>query len=600
MKRAVLLSIGILLAGCERRAPAGEGPVHAASSAASATSARASAGATPPAPPPEVVLKAGGAGAVEGRFGMVSSEDALATRAGVDVLARGGNAIDAAVAVGYALAVTHHAAGSLGGGGFMIVHLASGETHAIDYREKAPAKATAALNEKQLHAGAHGYLSAPVPGVVAGLGLARERFGSRPLAELVQPAIALAEDGHPYGARQAEVLGWYWKNVSKDPVMRAVLRKKGNEGPILAGQELKQPSLARTLRAIAAAGDDGFYRGEVAEKIAKAMKKNGGLVTTDDLAAYRAVVREPLHLVYRGLDVYTMPPPSMGGVALYAILMNLAQVRAHEAPRGSALGLHYFVEASRRAYADRRAIGADPDVQDPEVIGPLGARLLGAAYYAERKPAIVADRATPSSEIVPIGPLPAAGDESPETTHFSVVDREGNAVSCTTTLSAAFGAWMMVPETGVIFSNAMGAFSPSGANVIAPGKRMASSMTPTILVSGGKAVAVIGSPGGDTIPNTVAQVVRNLIDWGMTIDEAIETGRIHHQYKPDEVRIEKARAPSAEVRAELVKRGHKLVESHLLLGDANGIVIDARGIAWGHADSRKAGLALGPSEIRPR
>ncbi|HEX5634721.1 MAG TPA: gamma-glutamyltransferase, partial [Gemmatimonadales bacterium] len=396
-------------------------------------------------------LTAGGPAAVRGDHGMVSTEDPLATQVGVDVLARGGNAIDAAVAIGYALSVTHQAAGSLGGGGFMIIHLANGATHAVDYREVAPGAATETLNQKQLAAGAHGYASAAVPGVVAGLNLARERFGTLPLRDLVAPALALAENGHPYGERQAVVLSWYWKQLQKDPVFRAIFGR-GDE-PLRRGEVVKQPGLGKTLKAIAEAGNAGFYEGAVAEKVEKAMKARGGLVTRQDLAAYRAVVREPLHLRYRGLDVFTMPPPSMGGVALYAIMMHLAVVEAHEAPSGSALSLHFFIEAARRAYADRRAIGADPDAADAVALGPLRARLLSREYYLERAPAIAKDKATPSSLVTPVDGQDASGAESPETTHFSVVDAAGNAVACTTTLSAAFGAWVVVPETGVIFSN---------------------------------------------------------------------------------------------------------------------------------------------------
>lgn len=588
----------LVTVGCDPP-PEATHPTRSSATASATTSATTSAGASSAAPPPkpEVTLQPGGAAAVEGVHGMVSSEDPLATRIGVEVLARGGNAIDAAVAVGYALSVTHHAAGSLGGGGFMIVHLANGETHAVDYREIAPASATVALNEKQLRQGAHGYLSAPVPGVVAGLNLARERFGSLPLRDLLAASIALADGGHAYGARQAQVLAWYWKKVKSDPTLAAVLGR-GDE-PIGAGQRLKQPALAKTLTAIAERGNDGFYKGDVAAKIAKAMKARGGLVTEEDLAGYEAKIREPLHLRYRGLDVYTMSPPSMGGIALYSIMMNLARVKAHEAPAGSALSLHYFVEASRRAYADRRAIGADPDRTEDALTRRLRERLLSPTYYAEREPPIRPDSATASSAITPIREVADSGAESPDTTHFSVVDREGNAVACTTTLSAAFGAWIVVPQTGVLFSNAMGAFSPSGANVLAPHKRMASSMTPTVVVSGGKAVAAIGSPGGDTIPNTVSQVLHNLVDYGMTIDAAIENGRIHHQYKPDVVRVEKLRPPKADVLRDLRKMGHELVLSPTLLGDANGIMIDIdTGVAWGFADTRKGGLALGPTTVR--
>jgi gamma-glutamyltranspeptidase/glutathione hydrolase len=568
-------------------------------SATGSPSASTSTAAPVPAAPPRPALATGGKGVARGEHGMVSSEDVLASRVGAEILAAGGNAVDAAVAMGYVLAVTHHVAGSLGGGGFMVVRLAQGASYAVDFRETAPAGATAALNEQQLARGAHGYRSAPVPGVVAGLELARGRFGTLPRERLLAPAIALAEQGHPYSRRQAEVLAWHFARLH-DPVLRAVLgRGRGHGKPIGAGDLLAQPRLADTLRAIAAQGEAGFYRGEVARRIAAAMKQHGGLVTEQDLAGYHAVVREPLRLDYRGYEVLTMPPPSMGGIALVSILQNLARVEPPPA-HGSAASLHLFVESARRAYADRRSVGADPDQVDRAVVAPLLARLLDPGYHASRQPPIDPARATPSSKIVPIAPLPPGAAESPETTHYSVVDAQGNVVACTTTLSAAFGAWVMVPETGVILSNAMGAFSPRGANVLAPGKRMASSMTPALLVQGGRTVAVLGSPGGDTIPGTVAQLVRNLVDDHLTLDQAIEAGRIHHQYLPDVVRLEKKRLPPAEVRAALARLGHRLEPSPLPLGDANCVLVDpVTSVAYGFADTRKGGLALGPSSAAP-
>lgn len=591
-RRLALVGL-MLVAACEPRGVTAE-PSAATSALATATATATASASAAPTPPPALRLAAGGDEAVEGAHGMVASEDEHATRAGVEVLEAGGNAVDAAIAVAYALSVTHHSAGSLGGGGFMVVHLANGERHAIDYREIAPAKATVKLNEKQLAAGAHGYLSAPVPGVVGGLELARERFGSLPRAALIAPAIRLAEEGHPYGQRQALVLNWYWERVRRDRALRALLGKGGGKDPISPGRRLRQPDLAKTLKAIADKGRAGFYEGWVAEKIAEAHAKGGGLVTEEDLKGYQAVVREPLVLAYRDLEVLTMPPPSMGGIAVVAILQNLAAAKAHEAAKGSALVHHLFIEASRRAYADRRSVGADPEHVDRAVVGPRLEKLLDPAYYRARQPPIDPKGATPSKKVVPLAEeMPAP--ESPETTHFSVVDAEGNAVACTTTLSAAFGAWVVVPGTGILLSNAMGAFSPEGVNTLAPGKRMASSMSPTIVAQAGKPVATIGSPGGDTIPGTVAQVVRNLIDEGMTIDAAIEAPRIHHQFRPDEVRTEKSYPLPTEVQAALTKLGHALKPSPAVLGDANGIVLDPwRGKAWGHADSRKGGLAAGP------
>lgn len=559
-------------------------------------------GSTAP-PHPDVTLTPGGG--VHDERGMVSSEDAHATRIGAEVLARGGNAVDAAVAVGYTLAVTHQVAGSLGGGGFMIVRLANGQIHAIDFRELAPAAATVELNEKQLREGAHGYLSAAVPGVVAGYDLVRERFGSLPLAELIAPAIRLAEQGHRYSDRQATVLAWFWKQIHEPELKRLLGRGRDRADPIGAGHLLLQPELARTLRAIAAQGDAGFYAGETAARVARAMKKHGGLVTEQDLSAYRPVVREPLTFVYRGFEVHTMPPPSMGGIALASIMLTLQELGSSAAPTGSAAALHLFVEASRRAYADRRAIGADPDFQDAVLLGSLRNKLLDPRYHRERAPAVSRTRATPSRDVLPLGDTGSGTDktrtpprESTETTHFSVVDAHGNAVACTITLSAAFGARLVVPGTGVILSNAMGAFSPEGVNTLAPKKRMASSMTPAIVLAEGKLAVVMGSPGGDTIPGTVAQVLRNLLDFHMPIDQAVESGRLHHQWLPDEIRVEEKRAPPPLVLSELEKMGHVLKKSPIPIGDANSIVVElGQPSFWGHADTRKGGTAMGPSSL---
>jgi len=595
--RAAASAPGAASSGAPSAKAAGTGGAQAVAAAAGSSVPAVASSAVGPPPP---VLAGGGARAVRSAHGVVSSEDADATRAGVAVLGAGGNAIDAAVAVGYALSVTNLTAGGLGGGGFMLVRLADGQSFAIDYREVAPARATVALNDKQLHAGAHGYLSAPVPGVVAGLNLARERFGSKPLGELMAPAISLADAGFNLSLRQATVLAWFWKRVRRDPIIRALLgRGRGRAAPAGRGARIKRPALAATLRAVAEHGNDGFYRGEVAAHLVSAAKRHGGVLAESDLVGYRARTRQPLRFSYRGLEVLTMPPPSMGGIALASILLGLEQLRAYQAPRDSALSLHLFIEAARRAYADRRAVGADPDFIDAAVAEPLRRQLLDRRYYAERRPPISREHATPSEDITPIQDLPAVRAESPDTTHFSVVDGQGNAVACTTTLSAAYGAWVMVPDTGVMLSNAMGAFSPDGANTLAPGKRMASSMTPTLLVRRGKTVAVVGSPGGDTIPATVAQVIRNLVDYQLPLDQAVEAGRIHHQYKPDRVRLEKRRPPSPAVRAALERMGHTLELNPIPMGDVNAIVIDpAQGVAWGYADSRKGGLALAPAAPR--
>jgi gamma-glutamyltranspeptidase/glutathione hydrolase len=572
----------------------------APSAAVDAGAAASPAPSPPPASPP-VVLRAGGRDAVRGDAGLVTSVEPNATHAGVEVLRRGGNAVDAAVAVAFALAVTHPSAGNLGGGGFMLVRLANGETHAIDFRETAPAAATVETLRADVAAGGQGWASAPVPGSVAGLTYARDHFGTRPLAELVAPAIALARKGHKLGPRQALVLGWNWEKLKHDPAARAVYGHGGK--PVREGELLKQPDLARTLEAIAKEGDKGFYEGPVAAAIERAMRAHGGLVTADDLRAYRAKERAPLHFAYRALEVDTMPPPSIGGIALAEILLELERQRAWEAPPDSGLALHLFVEASRRAYADRRLVGADPDFQPPET-NALVAKLLDGAWLDARKPAIDRAHATPSADLVAAHGADAAtaAAESPQTTHFSVVDGMGNAVSCTTTLSAAFGSKIMPAGTGVLFSNALAGFSDGGPNAVAPGKRMASSMTPTLVSQNGKLVLVLGSPGGDTIPNTVAQVFRNLVDWGMTIDQAVAHGRIHHQFLPDRIRVELQNPPPRAALAELARLGHAIDLDPMPIGHANDILVDpATGAAYGVADRREGGKAEGVArEPKPR
>ena len=525
---------------------------------------------------------------------MVTTVEVNATRIGVDVLRRGGNAVDAAVAIAFVLAVTHPSAGNIGGGGFMLVRLASGEARAIDFRETAPASATVEKNQAMLDAGGLGYASAGVPGTVAGMTLALEKYGTRPLAELLAPAIALARQGHKLGPRQGLVLGWSWEKLRKDPAARAIWGH--GKAPHKQGDVVKQPDLARTLEAIARDGRKGFYEGWVAAAIDKAMRAHGGLLAAADLAGYEARLREPLRFSYRGFAVETMPPPSMGGVAFAEIMLALERQRAHEAPVDSGLSLHLFVEAARRAYAERRRAGVDPDFMPADENRALLVKLLGGEHLETRRPQVDKDHATPSSTLV--ASVDDAAPESPQTTHFSVVDALGNAVSCTYTQSASFGSKVVIPGTGVLLANAMGGFSPSGPNGLAPGKRMASSMTPTIVSQRGKLALVLGSPGGDTIPNTVAQVFRNLVDYGMSIDQAVEHPRVHHQYLPDRVRVERTNPPSRAALADLAQRGHVVRADVAPLGDANDILVDvATGVAWGAVDPREGGEARGVDKV---
>ncbi|MEO7328182.1 MAG: gamma-glutamyltransferase, partial [Minicystis sp.] len=496
-RRAALFCV--VLASCAAPAPSPSPPTDSSAAAPAESSpppivASASTSATaapsypsPAAPDPPIALHAGGKNAARGDAGMVVSVETHATSVGLDVLKKGGNAVDAAVAVAYVLAVTHPSAGNIGGGGFMLVRLASGETSAVDFRETAPASATAARNKAMLDAGAIGYASAGVPGTVAGMSLALEKFGTRPLAELIAPAIALAKKGHKLGARQALVLGWNWDKIKKDPAARAVWGH--GKDPWKQGDLVRQTDLARTLEAIAKEGPKGFYEGKVGEAIDRAMSAHGGLIAAADLKGYQAKLRAPLRFSYRGFEVETMPPPSMGGVAFAQIMLSLERQRAYEAPVDSGLSLHLFVEATRRAYAERRLVGADPDFMKPAFAPALLTRLLGGEHLETRKPAVDRDHATPSAAVGEaetalakslgdgsLAGAPAAA-ESPQTTHFSIVDAAGNAVSCTYTQSAAFGSKIIIPGTGVLLGNAMGGFSELGVNGIAPGKRMASSMT---------------------------------------------------------------------------------------------------------------------------
>ena len=561
----------------------------AASSPAAATPSAAPPS-VPPEAPPRIELALGGPSAVYGEAGLVTSVEPNATRIGVDVLARGGNAIDAAVAVAFALAVTHPSAGNLGGGGFFLVRLANGEIHAIDFRETAPASVTTEgvvrMVEKE---GGIGYRSAGVPGTVAGLAYARERYGTWPLAELVSPARDLAQKGHRLGARQGLVLSWAWPELRKDPAAKAIFGH--GKGPFAAGDRLVQRDLARTLDVLAREGPRAFYDGEIGARIGAAMKKRKGLVGLDDLRAYAVKERTPLSITYRGIQVDTMPPPSMGGVAVVEMLRFLENARAFEAPAGSAMALHLHIEASRRAYADRHLVGADPDFYGSDGPTKTLARLLDPARIDAYSPPISRDAATPSAALAAEN---GEATESPDTTHFSVVDAAGNAVAGTVTLSAGFGAKVVVPGTGVVLGNALGAFSPSGLNAPAAGKRPASSMSPTLLTRDGALLAVLGSPGGNTIPSTVVQVLRNLVDYGMTIDAAVLAPRIHHQYLPDRVRFEKDTSPDASALATLGRLGHTLDGSHTPIGDANDLLLDpSTGAAWGFADRREGGLCLG-------
>jgi gamma-glutamyltranspeptidase/glutathione hydrolase len=475
---------------------------------------------------------------------MVVSVSDIASRVGADVMKDGGTAVDAAVATAFALAVTHPSAGNLGGGGFMVVRPASGDPVAYDFREIAPGKASATmwLNDGKYDPERHhsGAWSVGVPGTVAGLHMAWRAHGKLPWRRLVEPAVTLARDGFPVGDGLARSLKAVLPSMGKYPASVAQFSKNGV--PYETGEVLKQPELAGTLAKIAADGPAAFYEGETALLIEKEMARLGGPITREDLKHYRAQQRVPVRGTYRGYEVISMPPSSSGGVALLEMLNILEGYDLAASGPGSAATLHEVIEAMRRAFADRAHYLGDPDFVKEMPID----RLTSKAYATELRKTIRPDHASPSTPDSFTWPA-----ESPETTHVSVVDADRNAVSLTYTLEGGFGAKIVVPGAGFLLNNEMGDFNagpglttPEGLigtepNLAAPGKRMLSSMTPTILAKDGKLFMVTGSPGGRTIINTVLQTILNVTDHSMNAQEAVDAGRIHHQWLPDRVTYER-------------------------------------------------------------
>jgi len=522
--------------------------------------------------------------------GMVVSEHWLASEAGRDVLAAGGNAVDAAIATGFALAVTHPSAGNIGGGGFMVIRFPDGTTTALDFREKAPLAADSVmwLDENgeysaQIH---HRTLkSVGVPGTVAGWDKAHRLYGSMEWRRLVAPAIRLAEGGFQLSDRQAQSFASLIQRMDDVPATVAKFSKGGT--PYEAGETWKQPDLAKTLRRIMENGRDGFYRGETARLVAEEMRRGGGLITEEDLERYQARERTPIHGTYRGYDVIGMPPPSSGGVAVVEMLNMLEPYDLGSMDHDGAPYVHTLAEVMRRAFRDRAEYLADVDFVDVPV------HMLTSKAHA----LMVASDIDPAHASPSAPAQIAEGHESPETTHFSVVDRDGMAVSVTYTLEQGYGVGVVVPGAGFLLNNEMGDFNAGPGltndrgligttpNLARPGQRMLSSMSPSILAKNGKLVAVIGSPGGRTIINTVLQVVLNVIDFGMNIQEAVDAPRIHHQWLPDVIRIEEDGVLPATV-AELEAMGHQ-VSVGGRQGLAHSIMIDpVTGDRLGAADPR--------------
>ena len=517
-----------------------------------------------------------------GTQGAVSSAEANASRIGVEVLKKGGNAVDAAVAVGFALAVTHPSAGNLGGGGFLVVRLADGTTAAIDYREEAPGAASRDMyldakgepsNERLL-----GPKAAGIPGTVAGLARAHERFGSLPWKDLVEPSVALAKDGHTLDSFHAKDLSSGSSRMKKagfEDSAKYYLKADGTE--YAEGDTWVQPELATTLQAIADGGPRAFYEGPLAERMATEVSKAGGIWKAADLAAYDAEDRDAIVFDYRGHQVVTMPPPSAGGIVLRQLLAASESLGLEKHPWRGLDEVHLFTEAMRRTYADRNMLLGDPGFVEL----PMDS-LLDTKYVAKRMSDIDPAKATPSDQV---GAGLPVGRESEETTHFSVVDGKGNAVSNTYTLNLGFGAKFVVPGTGVLLNNEMDDFSvkPGSANIfglvqgepnkIEPGKRMLSSMTPTIVLKDGELRAVVGTPGGPTITTTVATIIRGMIDYGLTLDQAIASPRVHHQWKPDQIWAEDRLDDSVE--EGLKGKGHA-IRTRGGMGHANCIEVDPK------------------------
>lgn len=534
--------------------------------------------------------------AIPAEHGMVVAQEKISAQVGADILRRGGNAVDAAVATGFAMAVTYPRAGNIGGGGFMVIHSTDrNEDIAIDYRETAPAATTA-----QIFLGADGKpdpaksrdsgLGIGVPGTVAGLALALEKYGSGKftLAQLLEPAIVLARDGFIVTADIADTLpGWY-PRLARWPSSTKIFAKPDGT-PFGEGDRLVQSDLADTLASVATQGPRGFYEGPVAEKLAKAVSDAGGIMTAADLKAYQAVIRSPVRGTYRGYDIVSMPLPSSGGVVLVESLNILEGFQLADLKQGSPASLHLLIEAMKRAYADRARYLGDPAF----VNAPIDT-LTAKDYAARLRANISTNRATPSKEIVSAPPAPREGSN---TTHFSVVDSSGNAVSNTYTLNFSYGVGLVADGTGVLLNNelddftaAVGASNAYGLvgyepNLPGPGKRPLSSMSPTIVLRGGKPVLVTGSPGGSLIISTVLQVIVNVIDYRMDVAAAVAAPRLHHQWLPDKVRVERG-FPDA-VLFELKAMDHLIVEP-MGQTSANSILVTPNG-PLGAPDPRSRG-----------
>ena len=527
--------------------------------------------------------------------GLVFSTNPLANEVGKAVLDKGGNAFDAAVAVGYMLAVVHPSAGNIGGGGFAVLHTADGKDITLDFREEAPKAAQKDMyldkNKEPIDGlSVTGYKSAGVPGTVAGLNELRAKYGTMPLSELIQPAIDAANKGFPISDRQAETFVEEYDRLAKYPSSVKYFFKPDGKSTYKEGEILVQKDLAKTLERIKKNGTKGFYEGETANLIEKDMKKNGGLITKEDLKSYKPVWREPVKGTYRGYDIISMGPPSSGGTHIIQILNTMENADIAKMGFGSSKKIHLMAEAERYAYADRSEYMGDPAFVDVPVKKLTSKKYAKDIYNAIQK---AGDKATPSEKIKP-GQLIK---EPMHTTHYSIADFKGNAIAVTYTINYTFGSCATVDGAGFLLNDEMDDFSikpgvpnvyglvGGDANAIEAKKRPLSSMSPTIILKNGKVFMVVGSPGGARIITTVSQVISNVIDHGMDISEAVEAPRFHMQWLPDELRVEKDTLVN-DVREKLEKMGYK-VSVQAPMGDVNAIIIDQQNkVMYGSKDPR--------------
>jgi gamma-glutamyltranspeptidase / glutathione hydrolase len=531
------------------------------------------------------------------RHGMVVAMEAIAADVGVSILKAGGNAVDAAVAVGFAMAVTHPFAGNLGGGGYMLIRMADGRSAFIDFRERAPEKASRNMYLDSKGAltrdSVEGWRSSGVPGTVRGFEMALAGYGKRKWAENLAPAVELATKGFSISYALAESLKGS-KSLAASPESKRIFQKNGAFFEV--GDMLAQPELAQTLWRISRNGAAEFYEGETAKRFAAEMTKNGGMITLADLKDYKAIERTPLSGRYHGYTILTAPPSSSGGIALLEMLGILDGTGYEKSGAGSASTIHYLAEAMRRAYADRNEYVGDPAFVKVPIAG-----LLDANYLGRLRASIDPERATPSDQVRPGKP---SGTEPMQTTHYSVVDAEGNAVAVTYTLNGGYGNGITVPGLGFLLNNEMDDFSakPGTANMfglvqgetnaIAPGKRPLSSMTPTIVLKDGKLFMTAGAPGGSRISTAVAQVILNVIDFGMNVQDAVDAPRVHHQWQPDTLSLERGISPDTV--ALLKSRGYDVdYAPGVVLAQVAAIVSDG-GWLQGASDGRSAaGKAAG-------